>query len=160
MAANFIGRPKEWPLKTNSTVLLLFIYAILDSRGFMFCLRQYLMFTIITTCGRYVWFRSGDESSKVVFTSGQVYVHRIPVTTSSVTTSNRLLWANNFQWNQHLFIDHNVKKFSYNEHPGSTSTFLCIKLFVVSGTQCTCLETANTKVFLHITSVSSEYVLE
>ena len=114
----------------------------------------------ITTCGRYVWFRSGDESSKVVFTSGQVYVHRIPVTTSSVTTSNRLLWANNFQWNQHLLIDHNVKKFSYNEHPGSTSTFLCIKLLVVSGTQCTCLETANTKVFLHISSVSSEYVLE
>ena len=99
----------------------------------MFCLRQYLVFTIITTCGRYVWFRSGDESSKVVFTSGQVYVYWIPVTTSSVTTSNRLLWANNFQGNQHLLIDHNVKKFSNNEHPGSTSTFLCIKLLVVSG---------------------------
>ena len=102
------------------------------------------MFTIITTCGRSVRFGSDDVSCKV-FTPGQVYVHWIPLTTSSVTTSNRLLGANNFQWNQHLLIDYNVKKFSDNEHPATTDIFLCIKLLVVSGTESSCLETAYTK---------------
>ena len=35
----------------------------------------------------------------------------------------------------HHLIDYNVKKFSYNECPATTSTFSCNKLFVVSGTQ-------------------------
>ena len=33
-------------------------------------------------------------------------------------------------------IDYNVKKFNENEHPATTSAFVCIKLFVISGTQC------------------------
>ena len=32
-------------------------------------------------------------------------------------------------------IDHNFKTFSYNEHLGSTRTFLGFKVLVVSGTQ-------------------------
>ena len=32
------------------------------------------------------------------------------------------------------------KKFSHNEHPATTNTFLCIKLLVVSGTQYNCFQ--------------------
>ena len=64
-------------------------------------------------------------------------VHWVPLTTSSVITSTRIQRANNLVSSGHLLIDHNVKKFSYNEHPATTSTFSCIKVLVVSGTQCT-----------------------
>ena len=58
------------------------------------------------------------------------------LTTGSVTTSTPLQWANNLVSSWHHLIDHNVKKFSYNKHLGTTSTFLCKKVLVVSGTQC------------------------
>ena len=63
-------------------------------------------------------------------------VHWVPLTTSSVTTSTQLLRADNFLSSLDPIIDYNVKKFSYNEHPVTTSTYLCIKMLVVSGTQC------------------------
>ena len=49
----------------------------------------------------------------------------------------RLLQANNLLSSLQHLTDHNVKKFSYNQYPGTTSTFLCIKLLVLNGTQCT-----------------------
>ena len=58
------------------------------------------------------------------------------LTTSSVTTSTRLLRANNLLYNQYSLIDYNVKKCSYNEHPPTMNTFLCIKLLVIKGTHC------------------------
>ena len=59
-----------------------------------------------------------------------------PLTTSSVTMSTWLLRANNVLYSQCPLINYNVKKFSYKEHGATTSTFLCVKLLVVSGTQC------------------------
>ena len=53
---------------------------------------------------------------------------------SSVTTSTRLLRANNLLYNQY----YKVKKFSYIEHPATTCTILCVKLLVVSEIQCIC----------------------
>ena len=34
------------------------------------------------------------------------------------------------------FFDYNVKRFSFHEHPATTTTILCIKLLVVSRTRC------------------------
>ena len=65
-----------------------------------------------------------------------VHIHWVPLTTSSVITSTRIQRANNFVWSWHYLIHSNVKKFSYNKHPATTSTFSCIKVLVVSGTQC------------------------
>ena len=64
------------------------------------------------------------------------WLHWVPLTMSSVTTSTRLQQANNLVSHWHYLIDHNIKKFSYNKHRDITSTFLCIKVLVVSGTQC------------------------
>ena len=47
-----------------------------------------------------------------------------------------LLRANNVLYSQYPLIDYNVKKFSYKEHGATMSTFLCVKLLVVSGTHC------------------------
>ena len=55
-------------------------------------------------------------------------LHRVPLTMSSVTTSRFLCIK---------IIDCNVKKLCYNEYPLITSSFFCIVLLVVSGTQCT-----------------------
>ena len=54
---------------------------------------------------------------------------------------------NEFGYNEHppttsrflciKIIESNVKKFGYYEHPPTASSFLCIYLLVVSGTQCT-----------------------
>ena len=47
-------------------------------------------------------------------------VHWVPLTTSSVITSTRIQRANNLVSGRHHLIDHNVKKFGYNEHPATT----------------------------------------
>ena len=58
-----------------------------------------------------------------------------PLTTSSVTIMNQHpTTKSGFLSNK--IIDCNVKRFSYNEHPLTTSTFFCIFLSVVHGTQC------------------------
>ena len=63
-------------------------------------------------------------------------IHWVPLTRSSVITSTQIQRANNLLSSRHYLIDCNVKKFTYNEHPDTTSTFSCIKVLVVSGTQC------------------------
>ena len=49
----------------------------------------------------------------------------------------RLQRANNLVPTQHPMIDNNVKMLCYKEPPVTASTFSCIKVLVVSGTQCT-----------------------
>ena len=67
--------------------------------------------------------------------NNQVF-HRTKVHWVPLTTSTWIQRAKNLVSSWHHLIDHNVKMFSYNEHPATTSTFLCIKMLVVSGTQC------------------------
>ena len=71
-------------------------------------------------------------------------LHWVPLT-SLVITSTRIQRANNLGSSKHHLIDCNIKKFGYNEHPAITSTFSCIKVLVVSGTQCTLSETNRTR---------------
>ena len=66
-----------------------------------------------------------------------IRLHWILLTTFSVTIRTLLLRANNLLLSQHPLIDNDVKKSSYSKHPATTSTFLCIKLLFVRGTQCT-----------------------
>ena len=66
-----------------------------------------------------------------------------PAYNELVITSNRIQKAKNLVSSGHHLIDRNVKKFGYNEHPATTSTFSCIKVLVVSGTQCICITDNN-----------------
>ena len=54
-------------------------------------------------------------------------LHWIPLSASSATTSRFLCIK---------FIDRSVKKFGHNEHPLIMSSFFCIFVLVVNGTQC------------------------
>ena len=116
--------------------------------------------TIRISCGRSVRFGGDDVSRKDVFTPAQAYVHWFPLTTNSVTTSTRLLWANNLQLKQHFLISYNVKKFSYDEHPTARNT-----RFVPQSPRCKrdpvhLFGNSQHEIILHIISVSTEYVFE
>ena len=53
-------------------------------------------------------------------------------------------------------IDYNVKKFGYNEHPLITSSFFCIFLLVVSGTQCSYNGTCFVRLLSHWSEMTGE----